>query len=167
MRVALGAVVTLLLLTGCAGTPAAQDPAPGQSSNEPTPQTEMVAFGQTHRWPNGDTIAISKPRPYKTAVSDPARYKRVVVVDVEVHNGGPAPKEVNSYVLNAAANDTEVDGLAVGDLPVPAGAVPPGGKRKYTTAYQIPETGPVTLQVQASGEMFDPQRPAVFFSGTA
>lgn len=169
MRRTVVLVLAVLLLAACgsAPTPRVPSPDPAAVENEPAPEPPAeLPFGATHTWPNGDTVSITAPEPLASATTS-ERYVRVVKVSVTVSNAGPAAKQANSYVLNATADGRPVDGIATADLVTAAGFVAPGASQTFDAAYQLPEAGPVELEVQVFGEMFDPMRPVVFFRGTA
>src|SRR6266705_1772020 len=93
-------VLTLALListtatTACSSAPAASPVSPTAVAPETSAANggAMLPFGQSHTWPNGDTITVANARAIPGAsTSDPA-YKRVIAVDVTATNAGAQPQ---------------------------------------------------------------------------
>jgi hypothetical protein len=91
-----------------------------------------------------------------------------MIVDVVIHNGGPQATQVASYVTRAMIDDTPALGQLVtapGLTAMPGGSLAPGHAVRYQMVFPATSAAPVQLQIQVFGEMYDPQRPVVFFEG--
>lgn len=156
MRVKLFTVAALALaLTACG---AQSEPTPAAPPAPPKPV--VLTFGQSHTWPTGDTITISNP----------ARDRSNLTLTIAYRNGSQAVEPlygINSLLLiNAYSDDAQLQPVfAQGDA-VPPDNILPGRTVTYRQTYELAATGPIALQVQASGSMGDPTRPVVFYEGT-
>lgn len=149
-----------LVLTGC-GQSAQQpyQPVPGSVIALPP---AVLTFGQSHTWPNGDTITIGAPQRRSVTSAYSGRVDTYIAADVTVHNAGPAAKDANSYVVYATVNDRDVTPTAVPEFGgSQTGIIAPGGTLHFVMAYPVTDATPVHFQMQAFGEQLDPARPVV------
>lgn len=164
-----------LLAAGCGSAPApAAGPAPSPTaapSSSPAPPPQRLSWGQTARWPTGDTITVAAPREHTETtetVSGAQLATRYVVLDVAVHNGGGAAQRVAGYVYRLASDGTPVDEASTHDLTNTerGGYLAPGTDRTLSIAVKRERVGQA-LELQLFGEGHDPSRPVVFFTGPA
>lgn len=160
--------VALLSLAGCASAPPVVegmgDP-PRQSTT--TPPTPRLQFGQTHTWPNGDTIVVSDPR--RKTVNDHNGIDTYIVIDVVVRNFGTVAKSVSGYQLVATHADLSATAVAVGKPGFPEmehGLIAPGRVHKYGKSYKVNSDSPARFEVIVFGEGLDEGRPPVIFETT-
>ncbi len=170
-RLILAVPLILAAVVGCSG-PVVQRPLTPAAdwANQSAPPA-MLTFGQTHTWPGGDTVTVSAPRRMTEAPSIiDGRAGQFLVVDITVHNGGQATRSASDYLTMATINDRSVDYAAMRghtDLVRSNASIPPGGALAWSEAYPVTDTGAVRFAVQMSGSQADPQRPVVFYQGTA
>ncbi|GAA2813039.1 hypothetical protein [Saccharopolyspora taberi] len=114
-------------------------------------ETVRLAFGETHTWRGGETIAVSPPSEY----TDPNPFlaapdgKRHVAFDVTITNNGSAEYNVISAVLTVQHNGRVAKENYLAGDPLPNVEVPPGGSTTYTAVYEIgAEPGEVQVSVQ-------------------
>ena len=149
-----------------ASQPPASSPAAAPTQDAPTAAGEHTQgegtqpFGSTATWPDGVSITVSKPMPFK-----PSEYAAVgtkapkyVAVEVTLKNGSKAPVEAMSASLRGTSGDAEAEPVFDGERStLPSSRVMPGKSLKWRQAFGQPGgdititadwsfQGPVTFQ---------------------
>ena len=161
MRRIVGATVVgaLVLLPGCGGSPEVTPPAAersaavqegsesdavGAAPTTEAAQTQDAAekFGSTATWPDGVSLTISKPQPFK-----PSEYaagvdgvRKFAVVEVTLSNGGSAPVESLLLSLRATSGDSEAEPVfdSAKGIEMSASRVLPGKSLKWRQVFGQP-----------------------------
>ena len=160
MRRIVGATVAgvLVLLPGCGGSPEVTPPAAERSAvvqegSEPdavgaAPTTEAAQtqdaaekFGSTATWPDGVSLTISKPQPFKPSehAAGVDGVRKFAVVEVTLSNGSSAPIEASNALLRATSGNGEAGTVFDGDRStLPTSRVLPGKSLKWRQAFGQP-----------------------------
>ena len=137
----------------------------GEEPTETTPTSEAPdaaeKFGSTATWPDGVSLTVSQPKPFKPSqfAAGVESAKKFVVVDVTLKNGSKAPVESSLAFLRATSGDAEAEGVFDSEkgIEMPSSRVMPGKSLKWRQAFGQPGSdiaitadwnfqGPVTFQ---------------------
>lgn len=165
------------LLAACSTAPTVEPPAASQppasspaaaptqdaptAAGEPTQGEGTQPFGSTATWPDGVSITVSKPMPFK-----PSEYAAVgtkapkyVAVEVTLKNGSKAPVESSMASLRATSGDQEAESVfdSAKGIEMSSSRVLPGKSLKWRQVFGQPGSdiavtadwnwqGPVTFQ---------------------
>jgi hypothetical protein len=177
---ALGA--SMAVMTACSGPDqSAHDQWANQQTNTdapPAPISTPLVFGQTHVWPNGDSVMISVARKSVDQKYGPniingvpdGHVTSMIVATITYHNGTASPEGLlsgpNAVVLSAMENDQALTSINLPGTDDGNGYTAPGQTRTFVMAWAATSHNPQQIQIQVSGAMFDVSRPVVFFEGT-
>ena len=170
------AVVGVLGLVGCGQSgPEVTPPAAAPSASEAVGEEPVAAdtpsesptmsgaekFGATATWPDGVSLSVSAPKPFKPSESAAGveSAKKFVVVEVTLKNGSKAPVESSMASLRATSGDQEAESVfdSAKGIEMSSSRVLPGKSLKWRQVFGQPGSdiavtadwnwqGPVTFQ---------------------
>lgn len=163
----LSALAAAMMLSACGGNVATTS-APATGSNAVTSPAKVAAsaaapsqsdnsaggthkFGETVKYPDGTSVTIGQPKPFKpsdTAMADKAA--GYVVLDVTVVNGSKKPIEPMMIHLSGQSGDSEAKFVAdieqgVGDTP--STKLLPGRQAKWKQAFTINKPNDLVIEL--------------------
>lgn len=118
-------------------------------------------FGATATWPDGVSLSVSAPKPFKPSESAAGveSAKKFVVVEVTLKNGSKAPVESSMASLRATSGDQKAESVfdSAKGIEMSSSRVLPGKSLKWRQVFGQPGSdiavtadwnwqGPVTFQ---------------------